>query len=698
MPFILKKKNIQNFKLCVLKFCLVIIYLIGCSTLSYNQEEEVQPFIENIDSLKQTLKSDLSSEEEIRTLSYIGYNYWWKEDFENAIKYAKEAVILAKTESNDSLLIQPLNLLSSSYSYILDYDNFLKYNYELIQIAQHFRTPHAYMEALNDRGVYYLESQHKDSCLYYLKRLSLVSKKLPHNDFQAITLLNLGLLNFGLKLEEKANDYYIQSFEAAKEYGDYYTNFFVSAELYAYYKKNNLPDSAAFFLKEIEKAKEIYDLPSIHFKYLLILFRGEFLDGKTEKCEELLEKMNELNISSSQFFEYSQLELCKIKIEVEKGLFNEALQRINRNEKETEHFYDTVKLIEITEIKAKCFSGLGNFEEAFKTSLDLKHQTDSINEPLNEARMLALKMEHGIDRELIELRESNTRTNLEVEKKNLQFLTAFLGVIVLLILLGIAYYRFSVKKNQTKNLKRIVEQSTQEIKLANSSLKQKVDVLTAFNHITSHDLKQPIRNISSFTSLLLTKKHENVDAECERYLGFIDRACFQLNDLLNSLEYYNSIESELNKEVKFSKTSLVEIIDQSVDLVTISPEDEIKILPSIGTVKIITASSFVAIIIKNLIENGLKYNDRQSGLIEIGFSSSKTEHIIAISDNGIGIKPEYHEKIFLMFERLHSKSDYEGTGLGLAICCRLANALHGKITVESELGKGSTFKLHLPVR
>ena len=103
-------------------------------------------------------------------------------------------------------------------------------------------------------------------------------------------------------------------------------------------------------------------------------------------------------------------------------------------------------------------------------------------------------------------------------------------------------------------------------------------------------------------------------------------------------------------------------------------------------------------IFQNLIENGIKYNESSKPRINIRTEEEKDKFIIAIQDNGIGIEEAYHEKIFQFFKRLHNQEKYQGTGIGLSLCKKIVRNYDGNITVSSEIGQGTTFKIILPIK
>ena len=115
-------------------------------------------------------------------------------------------------------------------------------------------------------------------------------------------------------------------------------------------------------------------------------------------------------------------------------------------------------------------------------------------------------------------------------------------------------------------------------------------------------------------------------------------------------------------------------------------------LPTINS-----SNAFLFTTLKNLIENGLKYNQSPIPTVEISYHQTETHHQIIVADNGIGIEEQYHKRVFEMFKRLHNRGEYEGSGIGLAIVKLVIEKLDGTIEIESKVGKGTVFKILLPV-
>ena len=229
-------------------------------------------------------------------------------------------------------------------------------------------------------------------------------------------------------------------------------------------------------------------------------------------------------------------------------------------------------------------------------------------------------------------------------------------------------------------------------KLEKERLKQKNQELERFSYIASHDLQEPLRTIQSFTKLLLAKDVSGLDDASKKSLNFITQSADRMSNLIKSLLDY----SRLGKEKETAQVELKEVVMEVLqDLKHKIEETNAQI--EVGDLPTIEGSrTDLRLFFQNIISNGIKFQQAGNApQIRVNTQEEENKYIISVQDNGIGIDPENHAKVFQVFERLHSKREYEGTGIGLANCARIAENHDGQVWVESALGEGSTFYLQL---
>ncbi|CAM3551651.1 PAS domain-containing sensor histidine kinase [Flavobacterium chungbukense] len=252
-------------------------------------------------------------------------------------------------------------------------------------------------------------------------------------------------------------------------------------------------------------------------------------------------------------------------------------------------------------------------------------------------------------------------------------------------LVGIAQDITEQKKN-AEELMQLVEQRTLELKRSNDDLKQ-------FGHVISHDLKEPVRKVLLFSNILKDDIGNGPTPKISQYAEKINKSAARLTEMIDSILNYSSAGSP----------DLNEVVDLNYIIESIREDLEIKILEKHA---IIEHSKFPVIrgskilfhqLFYNLIANSLKFSrENFDSYIKIDHSIDTESLKIRVADNGIGIAAENSEKIFNVFERLHSKDAYEGTGLGLALCKKIVERHGGKmINVESE-STGAIFEITLP--
>ena len=257
------------------------------------------------------------------------------------------------------------------------------------------------------------------------------------------------------------------------------------------------------------------------------------------------------------------------------------------------------------------------------------------------------------------------------------------------------------KKNQLKESNSLLEEQKGglelqklELEIIKERLTQTNVELEKFAYAASHDLKEPLRMIGMYTQLAQRRLKPHMDETTTEFMAYVTDGVDRMQNMLDDLLKYSRIGKDaqdlvvidLNKTLRVVTNNLAKSIQQSNATVNFGE------MP-----KVMGYSTEMVQLFQNLISNGLKYQPvGATPVVEIKMLDESEFYLLSISDNGIGIKPEYHERIFNIFERLHSRVEYEGSGIGLATCKKIVNNVGGHIWLESEEGQGTTFYFTLP--
>jgi signal transduction histidine kinase len=241
------------------------------------------------------------------------------------------------------------------------------------------------------------------------------------------------------------------------------------------------------------------------------------------------------------------------------------------------------------------------------------------------------------------------------------------------------------EKDELKKLSEALNSMSQILEKNFKELKKKNYELDQFAYVVSHDLKAPLRGILNIMNWLEEDHGVDITPEIRKNLDLISGRARRLENMINGLLEYARIGKSRKRMEQVNVQSLVEelkemLMPDNFKLVTHN-------LPTVLTEKIQLEQVF-----SNLISNAVKYNDRKEGFIEITAKDKGAYYEFTVKDNGIGIEREYFDKIFVIFQTLRERDAFESTGVGLAIVKRIVEEQKGHISVESEPGKGTTFK------
>lgn len=231
-------------------------------------------------------------------------------------------------------------------------------------------------------------------------------------------------------------------------------------------------------------------------------------------------------------------------------------------------------------------------------------------------------------------------------------------------------------------------EARERLKKLNQQLVVSNNELEQFAYVASHDLQEPLRMVSSFLQLLEKKYQPQLDETASKYIHFAVDGADRMKGLIKDLLSFSRVATvkqemgpvNINSVIEDTKVVLGPVIEESGAVIHAT------VLPTIIADELQLKQLF-----QNLISNAIKYAGQRVPVVYISFSEDHTHWIFSVKDNGIGISEKYYDKIFVVFQRLHTKSTYSGTGIGLAICKKIVEKHEGKIWVESVEGEGSTF-------
>lgn len=617
------------------------------------------------------------------------------------LHYANLASRLAAAEKNDTLKIQSLERLVYYYRQLERTDSLMIFGDSLTQLAIKNGDKSALIKIYKIKSSWYLKTFQPDSSLFYHQKLLGEIADEPTDAEYSYAYYGIGHVYFVVKLKNQAKFYLNHAIRNAKAHGHSYALMYAADALAILHKADNLLDSAQYFTKlHYHIADSLQDDfekgLSLELQARIAIQKGQF-----DLADQVLSKAFEL-ISKTEEAYLGDVYLTRGKLLYEQGDYkgalkvvsigNSYLSGINKRD-ESKAFRDLYKI----------YDKLGDYEMAYHYRDRFGNFQDTTNAKLLENQFQVLEMDYQLaskDRKLEILALKG-----EQQQQRLTSITQWLIIVLLLILLiGVYATHLSYKNRQNIRQKAILEDEvnarTQELKAVNRQLGNYVEELQAFNFITSHDIKEPVRNINSFTQLLFRNLRSDLSEENNQFFSYLKGSIRQLNQLIEGIESYATVESKFNGSVEIDQINIMELPTQiKLRLEELITEKNASLYFN-GFDLEYKVPTGILVVLEHLVRNSLQYCKDLPPRVECQISKSDQEKkwIFYVRDNGIGIDPKFHDHIFQMFKRLNNRKEFQGSGLGLAICKKIISRLGGTIKLKSTIGEGAEFYFTLPIK
>lgn len=647
---------------------------------------------------KVEIRKQLSQTNSDSTRAYLYNEMAWAFHYNNIDStqyWAHRALQTAKSAQFQSAVSRALNLLAIVDFFHNENEQGHIKNLEALAIAESINDTFMICATLNDLAIDDEINGLPHEALKKYKRSLAHDSTVP---FAALTYLNISSLHLKLSNDSISSLYLKKAIASASKIPHPFMQSITNLSLGHLYYEREMLDSALIFYTE---AKEIAEANNDYYNLTYSLYNIAYLKQVNKQFEIATEYYNQaLDISEQHGFalSYSYILTDYLSLLNEKEKYDEVIKIVSHGSLDTFDKSPEEKLGRF-EVLAIAYEGKGEYLEAlrYKDSIFVYH--DSLLALDKQKVVTEIEAKYHFNEQEAKnklLLAQQKEKELEISNKNLLISSLIVGILLFTILIGLISRLYWLKRQHNKELKKSVLEKTQELQLANEKLLDSNQELERFTHIASHDLKEPLRNIISFAGLIERKFKQDLESnQITEYFEHIKRSARQLYRLIEDVLEFSKMKKV--NDIPTKETSLAGIVAEIEHSLSGTIQEKNAQILSTGLPVIKSNEPQLFLILKNLIENGIKYNQSHIPIIDIRYDKSEQFHLIKVTDNGIGIDHTHRDQIFEMFHRLHDRTEYEGTGLGLAIVKKILTKMGGKIEVESKPTEGSTFTVSLPI-
>ena len=251
----------------------------------------------------------------------------------------------------------------------------------------------------------------------------------------------------------------------------------------------------------------------------------------------------------------------------------------------------------------------------------------------------------------------------------------------------IGFTKITRDLTEQRKAQEVLKQQATELSRSNADLQQ-------FAYVASHDLQEPLRMVISYMQILSDEYKGKLDANADECIGFAVDGAVRMRQLIVGLLAYSRVSTTAQPLVQTDLMAILNDVQANLD---VAIHESAAVITSDPLPSVLADPLQMSQLFQNLIGNAITFRGKEPLRIHISAKLEESSWVFSVADNGIGIGPEHYERIFVIFQRLHDRMQYKGTGIGLAICKKIVDRRGGKIWVESQPGKGSTFYFTVPI-
>lgn len=562
-------------------------------------------------------------------------------DYQVAKEYYQNALKIAEEKKDFEMVGFAYNGLATLHGALSDFEKAIEYNLKALEAAEKIGKKATISTSFRNISIVYMKAQNYDLAIKNVEKSWAIA--LESQDFTTIahSLETHGKIFNAMGNPKAAIAKHQEALNLIERIGDKRFSVELLIQIGESYLQLNELDKAELYFKRCKSYEEYmdyYEHPSFYYKW-------------------------------------GQLFVKKHQTEAALGAFNKSLTLAQGKK-----FKDLIQKNNAD--LAKLYKEIGDFQKAFTCLATASAYSDSLFSEANTRHITEAQFKYNAAQGEKQIQA------LQIRQGRFWFATAV--IIFLLITVALIYFLRAKAINN-----KMLLQKTVEIQLQNRRLQESNEILHQFAYASAHDLKEPLRSIGSFTSIIAKRYLPLLPPEASEYMNFVTGGVKRMESLLSGLLEYSTIIAEDHTVTKAFK--LQSVLDDVVkNLHSKIVERGAIIEYSHCNLSLFASRLHLIQLFQNLIGNALKFTT-ESPKIVVKCALQKDIVLISIKDNGIGIKQEHGDKIFKLFQRLSRAPQYEGTGIGLTICKNIVEKHNGQIWFESQEGQGTTFFISLPI-